>query len=490
MTDTPKILSIDLGTSRVKVGVLDPSLTLLASASATYATLSDEVGMAEQRTDDWMSGIRHCVREAVAASGAGAVDAVVLTAQVPTLVAVSSNHVVIGNAITWHDSRADTLVDDLFDDDEKRRIYEVAGTPIDGRYLIPMHLRRAPEPGYRPAKLLSAKDFIYFALTGLLVTDPSTASGFGNYSLEDRGWSAELNQLWNIDRDLLPDVVDPTFAAALTPAGAQVLAGVGAGTPVFVGAADSVCAHHFITTRFPDSISVIDGSSTVIMATLDSKSDRPGEILLTPLADPSRLGGEMDLLATGSSIGWLAALLGVTPNDLEDLALGHPSPATNDVLFFPYLAGGEQGALWRTDLSGAIKEITLSTTRADLALALFEGIAFETFRCLKLLLETKPRQNVVSLAGSQSRHLGASLVGALMGQRVIAVGQQSPSILGAALIALDGLKVAPTGLGDTSQELGDEVPPLANDYVTVLVHKAKKYFAISPATANTTGRTE
>jgi xylulokinase len=184
--------------------------------------------------------MRQSTEAALAAWGSGRVDAIVLTGQMPTLVALSSSGDVLGAAVTWQDSRADALVERFLRPDQARRLYELSGTPIDGRYVIPMHLRRTHDSSYEPALLLSAKDFVFFALTGVAATDPSTASGFANYDLESRDWSAELNELWNLDPALLPEVVDANFTAPLSAAGAGLLAGVSLGTPVVVGAADSV----------------------------------------------------------------------------------------------------------------------------------------------------------------------------------------------------------------------------------------------------------
>ena len=143
------------------------------------------------------------------------------------------------------------------------------------------------------------------------------------------------------------------------------------------------------------------------------------------------------------------------------------------------MAGGEQGALWRTDLSGSIQALSLSTSRNDLALAVFEGIAFETCRCLRLLQTSSTPPTVVALTGRNSRGLGPAILSALLGSPVIVIGQQSPSLLGAALIALDGL-----GLGDkiSASAIGsDALPNLDSHYVNGLAKKAERYFQHSPA---------
>jgi len=483
MPSSGYVLAIDLGTSRVKVGVVDQSLRTLASASASYDTLSIAPDMAEQRTSDWLEGIRRSVTEVLSSlEDDELIGAVVLTAQMPTLVALTSDGQVIGNAVTWQDSRADGLVATMLTPVQQLRVAEIAGTPIDGRYIIPMHLLRSRDPSYAPARLLSAKDYLVFMLTGQFLTDPSTASGFGNYDLVTRTWSEELNALWSLDPGLLPDVVEPFRSVPLTVEGARLLPGVDAVTPVFVGAADSVSAHYFVTSRLPGAISVIDGSSTVIMATIEHELGHHTEMLRTPLVEGTGLGAEMDLLASGSSVGWLARLFEMSPGELEDLALAHPNPASNPILLFPYLAGGEQGALWRTDLSGMVSGLTLATSRADLALAVFEGIAFETLRCLRLLLEHDRSTPVVALTGSASRRLVPAILSVLLEHPVLAVGHQSPSLLGVAAIALEGIGVRT--LTDATL-VSDEIPALNPAYVGILHEKAARYFAASPDTSIT-----
>ena len=482
MSTTLRILAIDLGTSRVKVGLIDEHLATIATSSNTYPTLTYDPGMAEQKPGDWLNAISASTKSVLATEPSSHIDAIVVTAQMPTLVALDATGHVIGNAVTWQDSRADSLVLAQLDHSAHQRVVEVAGTPIDGRYIIPMHLRRNVESPYAPATLLSAKDFVYFVLTSELLTDPSTASGFGNFDVTSGTWSDELTALWGIGTELLPRVVDPHYSCALSAPGARLLDGVAPGTPVVVGAADSVCAHHFITTLFGDAVSVIDGSSTVIMATMPTTAVLGSDILITPLVDSSLRGAEMDLLATGSSIGWLAQLLEVTPDELEELALTNPRRADNEVLFLPYLARGEQGVIWRSDLTGSIGGLSLNATRADLALALFEGIAIETVRCIDLLQRAQTLRRVVCVNAPRSRHLGAALLGALLNVPVFALAQQSPSLLGAALIALEqtGDHTLIENLDATS--LLGEVPTFESAYRDALARKAREYLKIAAYT--------
>lgn len=479
MPDTRYVLAIDLGTSRLKVGVVDGRLRTVSTGRHSYGTISQVPGMAQQRPGDWLDALRRAVQDALEGARGVKISAISLSAQMPTLVALSSAGEPIGDAVTWQDARADTLVVQRLGARERQRVRTLAGTPIDGRYLIPMHLLRTGPPDYQPDTLLSAKDYLYFALTGLRVTDPSTASGFGNYSIDDENWSEELSALWSLDTRLLPEVVASTFTAPLNGAGVDLVAGVEEGTPVVVGGADSVCAHHYVSSAFPGAVSIIDGSSTVIIATLAAGAAVPDEVLVTPLVGASHFGVELDLLATGSTMGWLAELFETTTSALEEMTLRHPSPATADTLFFPYLAGGEQGALWRSDVKGSIQGLTRATSKADIILAAFEGIAFETSRCLELLGTIATTHSLVSVATPGGRHVGAALLAALGDYDVRTLNHESPSLMGAAMLAFEALHADLAG-----PTLDTGAPPLLDaSYRSALPAKALRYLDLAPRPA-------
>ena len=77
-----------------------------------------------------------------------------------------------------------------------RETYELTGQPLDGRYLLPMFAwmqRHDPARASRGRRSCSsAKDYLFFWLTGELLTDPSTATGYGCYELATGAWLPHL----------------------------------------------------------------------------------------------------------------------------------------------------------------------------------------------------------------------------------------------------------------------------------------------------------
>ena len=384
-------------------------------------------------------------------------------------------------------------------------LYQVTGQWLDGRYLLPMFLRlRDAEPDRAAAtrSLLGAKDYLFGWLTGQAATDPSTATGTGAYSLRAGGWDAGILSAAASAGGHPPALpaahTPPTQPAAHTPPAppaahtppappaahtppaqpaahtppappaaptlpglppvlpsstvmplrAEVASTLGCrGVPVCLGAADSVLGALGLGARSPGQAAYIAGTSTVILGVAaEPHLDQAHRFLVTPMAETGLWGREMDLLATGSALRWLAGLLGAdrAGAGLDEpgvLALaGEVEPAHAPVVL-PYLSPGEQGALWDPALTGTVTGLTLGHDRRHLARGLVNGIILESRRCLAVLEEGQdpgaPPADLLVAGGSAA---AASFRGDLAdatGRRVIMPAERSTdfSALGAALLA-------------------------------------------------------
>ena len=141
-------------------------------------------------------------------------------------------------------------------------------------------------------------------------------------------------------------------SAATRPLRPEVAARLGCGQiPVCLGAADSVLGALGLGVRSPGQIAYVAGTSTVILGVTDTLVfDPQHRFLVTPLAEPGLWGLEMDLLATGSALRWLAGLLGDGLDEAAVIALAASTDPADAPVVLPYLSPGEQGALWDPSL--------------------------------------------------------------------------------------------------------------------------------------------
>ncbi len=373
---------------------------------------------------------------------------------IPTLVTAGADGQPIGPAITWEDSRAEDQAGHL------REVFGAAagtagdealclitGQRVDGRYLLPMFTRLAEDdPGRADATatLLSAKDYLFWWLTGVAATDPSTATGFGCFGLEAGRWNQDVLAASCVTgssvtgrRPELPPVLPPVTTMRLR---ARVAARLECDPiPVCLGAAASVLGAFGLGSRARGQIAYIAGTSTVILGIADKPLLDPDQrFLVTPLAQPGLWGLEMDLLATGSALRWLAELLGDGLDEAGVISLAAGTDPADAPVVLPYLSPGEQGALWDPELHGTITGLTLAHGRRHLARGLVNGIMLESRRCLAVLDESGPFGGDMLVAGCSAAAAAfrADLANATGRRVIVPAGQDTDcSARGAALLA-------------------------------------------------------
>ncbi len=436
------VLGIDLGTSALKLVAVSRDGRVIATARATYATISTAEGQAEQDPEHWLKALSVAAKKIRSHLGKKAlIEAVALTGQMPTLVVMvgskTRRHKPVARAITWQDSRADRWASERVDNRLRRDFYLKTGVLIDGRYLAPMFQFHYRSKSREANLILSAKDFLFHALTGQAATDPSTASGYGLYNLRTKAWDPELCNFWGIPVEQLPCVKSSSFSAPLSERGSRLLR-CKPSTPVVLGCADSVAGAHALSGGPADShtATVLTGSSTVILkCDAQPRWDKQNRFLVTPLALDGAYGREADLLASGSAREWAAGVLGrIDKKSVWKLAYD-VAPGADGVLFAPFLAGGEQGILWNPSLRGTISGLTLSHDAAQIVRALLEGMCSEIRRCLEVLEEEAPLSSV-RLAGWMAEVPQQSqLLADVLGRTVHAFRLSSASAVGAALLS-------------------------------------------------------
>ena len=361
---------------------------------------------------------------------------------IPTLVLTDDAGEPVAPAITWEDGRAEPEGDALRAALDGERLYALTGQWVDGRYLLPMYQRLArvaPRVARRARRLLGAKDWLFWRLTGEPATDPSTATGFGCYGLEAGTWLDEVVAAAAVDL-ALPPVLPSTETRPLSAAAAARL-GLPAGLPVCLGGADSVLGCLGLGVGRPGDVACIAGTSTVLLGVSDRLVvDSAHRYLITPLAGLDGWGFEMDLLTTGSAFRWLAGLLREAGGDEATLMAmaARLEPGAGGLSFLPYLAPGEQGALWDPTLSGALFGLSLAHGPADVARALVDGVVLESRRCLSVLDEAGLPRGVVRLAGGSGADPAFRRQLADASRRTVvhaADGETAHSALGAAAVA-------------------------------------------------------
>lgn len=388
-------IGLDLGTSALKAVALDDDGRALAETRQGYHTARPGPGRAEQRATDWTAAAQTALQELAAAVPPKSWAGIGLSGMIPTLVTLDVAGEPVGPAFTWEDCRAQDEAAEMLAELDAAELYRSTGQPLDGRYLLPMVAwigRHEPQRLARTALVAGAKDYLFGWLTGEVLTDPSTATGYGCYDLHTGTWWPHAASLAGARATGgrpgfpgLPPVVPSTQTRPLAAGIAQLL-GVPPGLPVCAGAADSVLAVEALGAVTPGAVAYVWGTSAVILGAAEQPPNDPDRrCLITPLA-VDLWGVEMDLVSTGAAVGWLARLLGFGDGgqaEVFEAAAAAPDGLVPAAL--PFVGVGEQGALWDTHVRGSVVGLDLSHGPGDVARAVLDGIVLESKRCLERL---------------------------------------------------------------------------------------------------------
>ena len=447
---TDVFVGVDLGTSSLKAVALTSTGEVVGRASEPYPTLRPEPQASEQDPAAWRAAFGAAMRHLSEQVPQKRWAALGLSAMIPTLVVTDDEGDPVGPAITWEDARAEAEGVRLREQVGAERLYRETGQWVDGRYLLPMLLRIAsadPSQLARARWILGAKDYLFWRLTGTRVTDPSTATGFGCYSLHSDGWIEHVAEAAGaIARAAIPSLptVRPSMHSAPVTGVARRELHLPPGLPIVLGAADSVLAAHGLGVREEGDVAYVAGTSTVVLGVSTTPDvDSAHRYLVTPMAFPGWWGLEMDQLATGSAVRWLGELMGMSEADVIDSAAA--STSKRPPLFLPYVAPGEQGALWDPSLTGSVTALTLEHTSADVARALLTGLILESRRSLEVLADATGVRGDIRVTGSgASSSLFQQDLADATGRSVVVVGGHDHSAIGAAMLAASGSGVSIT----------------------------------------------
>ena len=436
------LLGLDLGTSAVKLALVDHDGEIVAHSRSEYRSISTEPGMVEQKVDDWTDAITDAAENLFSEVGKSVMDKVVaigLSAQMPTMVVLDCNGEPYGNAIVWSDCRSQETGLHLLEVFGEERHYERTGVVLDGHYILPMYIRkRELDPGF-PKKhtIMSAKDYIAYYLTGRIMTDPSTASGYGVYSLEDGCWDEEFCRAAYVEPEVFPEIQESNCICGRLRTSVAKRLKLSDDIPVINGGADSVCGV-FGLGVMEGTVCQMWGTSTAILGVTDSIVLSPERsFFTTPLLLKKTYSVEADLMSTGVSYAWADKMLRTMGCTKSVTEIAAEAPVGSEgIIFYPYLAGGEQGVLWNDKLRGTITGLGVQHGISHIMRAIIEGMCYEARRCVEAFEAGGCQcRDILCTGAITADGFFMQTLSNILGQPCRATSEGSGSALGAALLA-------------------------------------------------------
>lgn len=372
-------IGIDLGTSAMKLLLMDAEGNIKNTVTKEYPLEIPKPGWSQQKPEDWKKALEQGMPELLEGFDAQAVAGIGSGGQMHGLVVLDENDEVIRPAILWNDGRTAKQVDYLNGEIGKDKLSEMTANIAFAGFTAPKILwmkENEPENFAKIAKIMLPKDYINYILTGVHACDYSDASGMLLLDVEHKCWSGEMLKLCGINKAQMPKLFESyDCIGTVLPEIAKKL-GLPEGVKVCAGAGDNAAAAVGTGVVGEGGCNISLGTSGTVFVSSKSFGVDPNNALHAfAHADGGyHLMGCM--LSAASCNKWLMdEILKTDDYAGEQAAISEEKLGRNRVFFLPYLMG-ERSPINDTNARGTFIGMTMDTTRADLVLAVLEGVAF------------------------------------------------------------------------------------------------------------------
>lgn len=458
------LLGVDLGSGAVKLTLLSTNGQVITSVSKEYPTYYPQVAWSEQDPEDWYRTFKDTFQEIVSKSGINPRDILALApdAATHTAVLMDENFHPLRKAILWTDQRSHKQTEFLAKEYDQK-IFAITYHHPDTMWTLPQNLwvrDNEPEVWKKTKRILFAKDYLRYRLTGEYVTDWIEAVGSMFFDASAKKWSKELCDLMGFPVENLPRVAAPTDIVGKVSAQAAKETGLAEGTLVVAGASDT-------SLEVFAAGAVRLGQSTVKLATAGricvvTDKAHPHPFLVNYYhVIPGRWYPGTGTRSCAASYRWYrdtfadyenlqAEKAGKSAYYLLDEAASKIEIGAEGLFFHPYLLG-EFTPYSDPYLRGSFTGFSMKHTKAHFSRAVLEGVAFSLRDCLTVIQSLNMEMKEVRIIGGGAQSpLWRQIVADVLGLKV-AKAVVDDSSFGAAMLAGVG-----TGVFASFEEAADQ----------------------------------
>jgi glycerol kinase len=384
------VLAIDQGTTGTTALVLDRRLAVKGKANVEFRQIFPKPGQVEHELEDIWTSTQKAIAGALREAGVKGADleAIGITNQrETTLLWERRAGRPLYHAIVWQDRRTAGICDELRKQGKEPWIREKTGLVLDAYFSgtklqwLLENVKGARERAERGELAFGTVDSaLLWKLTGGTVhaTDVTNASRTLLMNLATRAWDDELLALFGVPRQVLPEIRPSAGEFGRT----KGIRGLPDGIPIAGIAGDQQAAMVGQACFAEGEAKCTYGTGAFLLMNAGPKPVTSKHGLLGTVAwqigDEVAYALEGSAFVAGAVVQWLRDGLGIIRQSSEIEALAKEVPDSGGVVFVPALAG--LGAPhWRQDARGLVCGIDRGVTKAHLARAALEGIAFEIY---------------------------------------------------------------------------------------------------------------
>ena len=373
-----RYIGVDLGTSAVKLLLMEEDGTLVKSVSREYPLHMPRPGWSEQDPADWERESLLGIRQLLEGEDPGSVRGIGVGGQMHGLVALDEAGRVLRPAILWNDGRTEEESAWLNRDFGVKKLAELTGNISFAGFTAPKLLwmrKHEPKLFERIHRVMLPKDYLVWRLTGVHSADCSDASGMLLFDVEHRRWSREMLELCSLREEQMGRVYESSEIVGCLTGEAAERTGLSREVRVAAGAGDNAAAAVGTGTVGSGLCNISVGTSGTIFLAGDQFVNPENHAIHSFChADGGwhLMGCQLSAAACNQ---WWSGVLGTDDYTGEQAGITGEKLGRDPVFWLPYLMG-ERTPHNDAQARGAFLGMSMDTDRSDMTQAVLEGVAF------------------------------------------------------------------------------------------------------------------
>ena len=433
-------IGVDLGTSAVKLLLMDAEGDNKNIVSKEYPLYFPHPGWSEQSPEDWFAQTMEGIKELTAEVDKSEVAGISFGGQMHGLVTLDKNDCVIRPAILWNDGRTGKETDYLNRVIGKDKLSEYTANIAFAGFTAPKILwmkENEPENFAKVVKIMLPKDYLAYKLSGTFCTDVSDASGMLLLDVKNRRWSKEMIDICGISEDMLPKLFESYEVVGTLKKEIAEELGLKESVKVIAGAGDNAAAAVGTGTVGDGRCNISLGTS----GTLFVSSKKFGVDEYNALHSFDHADGNYHLmgcmLSAASCNKWWSEEILKTKDFAAEQKEIHKL-GENTVFYLPYLMG-ERSPHNNPKARAMFIGMSMDTTRADMTQAVLEGVTFGLRDSLEVARNLGIHIERTKICGGGAKSpLWKKMVANIMNMKVDVIESEEGPALGAAMLAAVG----------------------------------------------------
>jgi xylulokinase len=439
------VIGIDLGTSSVKVLLVNQIGEIHLEVSKEYPLIQEKDGYSEQDPSEWIEKTTEALRELVTQfkGDVSSIEGVSFSGQMHGLVLLDEESKIVRNAILWNDTRTTEQCRQINELVGEKKLLSITKNPALEGFTLPKLMwvkQYEPKVFEKASVFMLPKDYLRFKMTGQVHCEYSDAAGTLLLNVAEKKWSDEICDLVSIDKNLCPPLVESHECVGFITTSFAELTGLSPTTNVFAGGADNACGAIGASILAEGKTLCSIGTSGVVLSYEETNNrDFEGKVHYFNHGKEDAYYTMGVTLAAGYSLSWFKDTFAKDEEystlleGLADVPIG-----ANGLLFTPYLVG-ERTPYADSMIRASFIGMDASHKKVDFARSVIEGITFSLKESIEIFRNSgKTIDTIISIGGGAKNETWLQIQADMFNAKIIKLKNEQGAAIGAAMLAAYG----------------------------------------------------